>query len=279
MIVRITIFLVLFTLLVNLAFHRPPLESFLFALALAVGLTPELLPMVISVTLAHGAIRMARKQVIVKRLSAIHDLGSMDILCSDKTGTLTDAKIQLVREIDLTGRDSESVMQMAELNAAFETGLKSPLDEAILAAKAADLSGWTKIDEVPFDFERRRVSVLLENAGRRLLVVKGAPEDVLRLCLSLRDRGLAPQPLDAAAHESAEKTFNALGEEGYRVLGVASRDVGATCCHACVDDESELIFVVFSPSSIRQRRVPKPRSPNWRASAWPSKSSPETMSK
>jgi P-type Mg2+ transporter len=245
MIVRITIFLVLFTLLVNLAFHRPPLESFLFALALAVGLTPELLPMVISVTLAHGAMRMARKQVIVKRLSAIHDLGSMDILCSDKTGTLTDAKIKLVREVDLAGHESDSVMQMAELNAAFETGIKSPLDEAILAAKVADLSGWTKIDEVPFDFERRRVSVLLENGGRRLLVVKGAPEDVLRLSSHYAIEGSQLLPLDAAARETAEQTFAALSKEGFRVLGVASRDVEAACCHACVDDESALTFTGF----------------------------------
>jgi P-type Mg2+ transporter len=245
MIVRVTIFLVLFTLLVNLAFHRPPLESFLFALALAVGLTPELLPMVISVTLAHGALRMARKQVIVKRLSAIHDLGSMDVLCSDKTGTLTDAKIKLVREIDLNGRESGSVMQMAELNAAFETGLKSPLDEAILAAKAADLTGWTKIDEVPFDFERRRVSVLLENSGRRLLVVKGAPEDVLRLSSRYNAEGSPPRPLDAAARETAEQTFNALGRDGFRVLGVASRDVEADRAHASVEDESDLIFAGF----------------------------------
>ena len=141
MIVKATIFLVLFVVLVNFLFHRPLLESFLFALALAVGLTPELLPMIVSVTLAHGAMRMARKQVIVKRQSAIDDLGSMDVFCSDKTGTLTEAHIKLVREVDLGGQDSGTVMQMAQLNAAFETGLKSPLDEAILAAGKIDLSG------------------------------------------------------------------------------------------------------------------------------------------
>ena len=134
MIVQATVFLVLFVLLINLLFHRPLLESFLFALALAVGLTPELLPMIVSVTLSHGALRMSRKQVIVKRLSAIDDLGSMDVLCSDKTGTLTEAHIKLVREVDLHGQDSDTVMRMAQINAAFETGLKSPLDEAILAA-------------------------------------------------------------------------------------------------------------------------------------------------
>ena len=137
--------------------------------------------MIVSVTLSHGALRMSRKQVIVKRLSAIDDLGSMDVLCSDKTGTLTEAHIKLVREVDLHGQNSDAVMQMAQLNAAFETGLKSPLDEAILAAGKIDLTAWRKIDEVPFDFERRRVSVLFEDEGRRLIMVKGAPEDVLSL--------------------------------------------------------------------------------------------------
>ncbi len=245
MIVRATIFLVLFVLLVNLLFHRPPLESFLFALALAVGLTPELLPMIVSVTLSHGAMRMSQKQVIVKRLSAIDDLGSMDVLCSDKTGTLTDAHIKLVREVDLAGQDSSAVMQMAQLNAAFETGLKSPLDEAILAAGKIDLTAWRKIDEVPFDFERRRVSILVEGGGRRRLVVKGAPEDILTHAARYEQQGSPPRPLDAAAREIAETTFNALGNDGYRVLGVAWRDVEPDRQQANIADETELTFVGF----------------------------------
>ena len=245
MIVQATVFLVLFVVLVNLLFHRPLLESFLFALALAVGLTPELLPMIVSVTLAHGAMRMARKQVIVKRQSAIDDLGSMDVFCSDKTGTLTEAHIKLVREVDLGGQDSGAVMQMAQLNAAFETGLKSPLDEAILAAGKIDLTAWRKIDEVPFDFERRRVSVLVEGEGRRLIIVKGAPEDVLGLAARYEQQGSPPRPLDAAARETAEATFNALGAEGYRVLGVAWREVEADRQHANVADETDLTFAGF----------------------------------
>jgi Mg2+-importing ATPase len=245
MILRLTVSLVLFVLLVNLLFHRPLLESFLFALALAVGLTPELLPMIVSVTLAHGALRMARKQVIVKRLSAIDDLGSMDVLCSDKTGTLTEARIELVREADLGGQESGTVMQMAQLNAAFETGLKSPLDEAILAAGKVDLTAWRKIDEVPFDFERRRVSILIEGGGRRLIVVKGAPEDVLGLAARYEQQGSSPRPLDAAARETAAATLNALGLEGYRVLGVAWREVELDRQHANVADETELTFVGF----------------------------------
>ena len=245
MIMRLTVFLVLFVLLVNLLFHRPLLQSFLFALALAVGLTPELMPMIVSVTLAHGALRMADKQVIVKRQSAIHDLGSVDVLCCDKTGTLTEAHIKLVREVDLGGGASTTVLQMAQLNAAFETGIKSPLDDAILAGGKIDLTAWHKIDEVPFDFERRRVSILIEGAGRRLLIVKGAPEDILGLAARYERQGSPPCPLDAAARATAEATFNALGAEGYRVLAVAWREVESGRQHANISDETELTFAGF----------------------------------
>ena len=246
MIVRLTVLLVLFVLLANLLMHRPLLESFLFALALAVGLTPEMLPMVVSVTLAYGAIRLSRNQVIVKRLAAIHDLGSMDVLCSDKTGTLTDSRIKLVRQVDLAGHDCDAVLRTALLNAAFETGLKSPLDEAILAAGTLDRAAWRKVDEVPFDFQRRRVSILVEGGGSRLLVVKGAPEDVLALASSHGQQGQgAPQPFDAAARAASHATFAALGAEGYRVLGVAWRDAGPDCHHIGVADEADLVFAGF----------------------------------
>lgn len=246
LIVRVTVLLVLFVLLVNVLFERPLLQSFLFALALAVGLTPELLPMVVSVTLARGAIRISRKEVIVKRLSAIHDLGGMDLLCSDKTGTLTEARIKLVREVDLTGAESRDVLRMAYLNAAFETGLKSPLDQAILEAEPIDLAGWRKIDEVPFDFQRRRVSVLVEKEGERLLVVKGAPEETIALSSHYQGSGAAapllPLPLDEAARATARAVFQNLGRDGFRVLAVAWRRVGPERDHARVDDESGLIF-------------------------------------
>jgi len=247
LIVRLTVLLVLFVLLVNLLFERPLLETFLFALALAVGLTPELLPMVVSVTLAHGAIRMSRKDVIVKRLSAIHDLGSMDVLCSDKTGTLTEAHIKLIRQVDLTGAESRNVLHLAYLNAAFETGLKSPLDEAIMEAEPIDLAGWRKLDEVPFDFERRRVSVLVERDGKRMLVVKGAPEDVLKLASRYqRESDATPLPLDEAAVATAHGVFEQLGAEGFRALGVAWREVEPDRDHAFLDDGSDLIFAGFA---------------------------------
>jgi Mg2+-importing ATPase len=247
LIVRLTILLVLFVLLVNTLFHRPLLESLLFALALAVGLTPELLPMIVSVTLARGAIRMAKQKVIVKRLAAIHDLGSMDVLCTDKTGTLTEAKIELIRHITLSGANSERVFELAWLNSHFESGLRSPLDTAILEHTPTIPAGWTKIDEVPFDFERRRVSVLLERDGRRVLVVKGAPEDVLKLSNRYELSGEGDmQPLDTAALARATGQFHALCEEGFRALGIAWRDEPASQNHVAVSDEQDFVFAGFA---------------------------------
>jgi Mg2+-importing ATPase len=243
MIMRLTVLMVLFVLMVNTLFHRPLLESFLFAVALAVGLTPELLPMVVSVTLARGALRMARQRVIVKRLAAIQDLGSLDVLCTDKTGTLTEARIRLERHLDVAGNSSERVLKLAYLNSWFETGLRSPLDEAILGHADIDVTDWTKIDEVPFDFERRRVSVLVEKDGARLLVVKGAPEDILRLSTTFEaEEGAAPQPLDPTTRARIRGLYDELGDEGFRSLGVAWRRVPADHPHAVVGDESELVF-------------------------------------
>ncbi len=247
LVLRLAILMVLFVLLINTAFHRPWLESFLFAVALAVGLTPELLPMVVSVTLARGATRMAEKKVIVKRLAAIHDLGSMDVLCTDKTGTLTEARIRLERHIDPAGLDSARVLELAYLNSALEGGLKTPLDEAILRHTEVDITGWRKIDEVPFDFERRRVSVLADDGHRRILVVKGALEDVLRL--STRAEGENPadlQPLDAAARRAAVTRFEELARAGFRVLGIAWREVEPGCEHAGIVDEADLVFAGYA---------------------------------
>jgi P-type Mg2+ transporter len=246
LIVRLTVLLVLFVLLVNILFHRPLLQSFLFALALAVGLTPELLPMIVSVTLARGALRMAKERMIVKRLAAIHDLGSMDVLCTDKTGTLTEARIALVRKISLSGRDSERVFELAWLNSRFESGLRSPLDTAILEHGKREITGWTKLDEVPFDFERRRVSVLLEHGGQRILVVKGAPEDILKLSSHFEEPGEPePRPLDTRAMTQALSLFETLGADGFRVLGIAWRGAPPDHNHAVISDERNLVLAGF----------------------------------
>ncbi|MCL5669260.1 MAG: HAD-IC family P-type ATPase, partial [Gammaproteobacteria bacterium] len=242
LILRMTFLLVLFVLLANAFMHRPMLESLLFALALAVGLTPELLPMVVTVTLARGAMRMARRHVIMKQMTAIQNLGGMDVLCTDKTGTLTEARITLKRHLDVHERDSAEVLRLAYLNSYFETGLRSPLDEAILAHEGVDAAGWQKIDEVPFDFERRRVSVLVDNGRTRMLVVKGAPEDVLRLSRHYADTPSTHKPLDAEMRARIQQLYDSLGREGFRVLGIACREVARDHPHAVVGDESELIF-------------------------------------
>lgn len=246
LIMRLTVLMVMFVLLVNAAFHKPWLESFLFAVALAVGLTPELLPMVVSVTLSRGALRMARQHMIVKRLSAIQDLGSMDVLCTDKTGTLTEAKIRLERHIDAAGQDSERVLTLAYYNSCFETGLKSPLDEAILAHEHINTAAWQKIDEVPFDFERRRVSVLLDNGSSRWLVVKGAPDEIVRLCTHYETAvATAPLPIDTATRAAIGQQYHALEEQGFRALGIAWRPVPLDHPHAVVSDEAELVLAGF----------------------------------
>lgn len=242
---RLTIFLVLFVLAVNTLFHRPLLESLLFALALAVGVTPELLPMVVTVTLANGAKRLAKRRVIVKRLAAIHDLGAMDVLCTDKTGTLTESRVTLRAHLDPAGRESARVFLLAYLNSVFESGIKSPLDEAIVKHESIDTSRWSKIDEVPFDFERRRVSVLVDDGAERLLVVKGAPEDVLKLSTHV-EAGEGLKPLDAPERQRLLAEFSRLGEEGFRVLGIASREVERSHDSAVVGDETELTFAGFA---------------------------------
>ena len=247
LIMRVTVLLVLFVLLVNMLFHRPRLESFLFAVALAVGLTPELLPMIVSVTLARGAVRMAARKVVVKRMSAIQNLGSMDVLCTDKTGTLTEAHIHVERHINGLGQESDRVLKLAYLNSFFETGLKSPLDDAILEHQEVDTRGWQKIDEVPFDFERRRVSVLLENTGSRVLVVKGAPEDILRLSTRYEGEGENDlKPIDEGARASITALQDSLGRDGFRVLGIAWHPMSADHPHAVVDDETALVFAGFA---------------------------------
>ena len=246
LIMRLTVLLVLFTLLVNVALARPILESFLFAVALAVGLTPELLPMIVSVTLMRGSMRLAALDVIVKRPSALQDIGTMDVFCTDKTGTLTEARIHLERHIDPEGQDSEKVLELAYLNSYFESGLKSPLDDAILAHGTMDASGWKKIDEVPFDFERRRVSVLLEKDGTRKLLVKGAPEEILSLCPDYQSLDCTSSPITPLKKHAIQKQCDALGLDGYRVLGVAWRDMPHDHPHAVVSDESCLVFAGFA---------------------------------
>lgn len=247
LLMRLTFFLALFVVLINLLFLRPWFETVLFALALAVGMTPEFLPMVVSVTLARGAKQLAKKKVIVKRLSAIHDLGSMNVLCTDKTGTLTEAKIKLARHVDCNGEENEQVLKFAYLNSFFETGIKSPLDAAILQHETIDVKDWTKIDEIPYDFERRRVSVLLENKGERFLCVKGAPEDILSISTQYEDSSDG-KVKDLTPVKRAELTelYKDFSSQGFRILGIAWCGVEKKHEKAMLRDEKRLIFSGFA---------------------------------
>lgn len=170
MITRVIMLLVLFVLLVNIILHRPLLESFLFSVALAVGMTPELMPMIITITLAQGTRRMAKKRVLVKQLAAIEDFGSLTILCSDKTGTLTAGEIVLDRHVGVTGEDDDSVLRFVYINSFFQAGIKSPMDDAVLKHERPKIGEYEKVDEIPFDFNRKRLSVVVRHEDAELIV-------------------------------------------------------------------------------------------------------------
>ena len=241
--------IVFFVLTVNVLLARPVIESLLFAVALAVGLSPELLPAIISVTLSSGARAMSKRGVIVRRLDAIENLGSMNVLCTDKTGTLTEGAIILSDVLDAANRPSEEVRRLAYVNAALETGIENPLDAAIVTAgQNAGLTtdGLTKFDEIPYDFLRRRLTIVVaEDAapGRHLFITKGAFANVLDICTAL-DRGGAEVPLDAAARTALEAIFKAKSAEGFRVLALATRSVAARPDYDR-EDEREMVFRGF----------------------------------
>jgi len=249
LLIRVMIIIVVFVLAVNLFRHRPLIDSLLFAVALAVGLSPELLPAIISVTLSAGARAMAKQGVIVRRLDAIENLGSMDTFCTDKTGTLTEGVIVLEDAADADGRTSTQIRQLAFLNAAFETGIDNPLDAALVTVgKNAGLttSGYRKIDEIPYDFKRKRLTIVLAvdgDASRHLIVTKGAFANVLAICSSV-DRDGVSVPLTTDSHEQLEAFYRAKGEAGFRVLAVATRRVAAKERYAH-DDEAGMEFAGF----------------------------------
>jgi Mg2+-importing ATPase len=233
LIMKVTIALVLFIFLINALLKANILESFMFAIAIAVGLTPELLPMIMSLTMSKGSLQMAKKGVIVKHLSAIPNFGSMEVLCTDKTGTLTEDKIKLIRCVDVSGNDSERVFQLAYLNSSFQTGIKNPLDDAILSYKKLDISSWYKTDEIPFDFYRKRMSVVAEKNKEVTLICKGAPEEILKVCIQDKDFLAA-----------AVKQYESLSADGFRVLAIAVKIVTGQQQFS-KHDETELSFEGF----------------------------------
>jgi P-type Mg2+ transporter len=224
LIMKTVFFLVLFIVVVSVGMHRNALESLLFAVALAVGLTPEFLPMITTVTLSMGAIRMARRKVIVKHLDAIENLGSVDILCSDKTGTLTSGEMELDSALDPFGAPSERALFLGYRNSRFQSGIKSPLDACILKHPPPNADPCEKTDEIPFDFERRRLSIVVKSGGTGMLVTKGAPEGVLDTCTAIEIGGKC-LPLGDAERLRCTETFSSLSASGFRVLAVAYRQL------------------------------------------------------
>ncbi len=234
LIMKVTILLVLFIFLVNTFTKQNLLESFMFAVAIAVGLTPELLPMIMSVTMSKGAVHMAKKGVIVKKITAIPNFGSMEVLCTDKTGTLTEDKIELVQCSDLQEKESAEVLLYAYLNSYFQSGIHSPLDDAILSYNQPNITTYTKIDEIPFDFIRKRLSIVVEQNNKRILICKGAPEEVLKLC-----------PMDKDSLQKVQQQYEALSKEGFRALAIAIREVGNAASYQ-KEDEQQLLLIGFA---------------------------------
>lgn len=249
LLVRIMVIMVFFVLAVNQLLGRPAIESLLFAVALAVGISPELLPAIVSVTLARGARAMARRGVVVRRLDAIEDLGSMDVLCTDKTGTLTAGVMALDATVDAEGAASAEVLRLAYLNAALETGIENPLDAALVAAgEKAGLTtaGWAKIDEVPYDFIRKRLTIVVateEDPGHHRIIMKGAFANVLGICTAIARAGVEV-PLDENLRERLESYYRDRGTQGFRVIALATKRVPAQERYA-LDDEAGMLFEGF----------------------------------
>ena len=240
---EVTLLLVIIIFAVNVYLARPVLDSFLFSLALAVGLTPQLLPAIISVNLAHGAKYMALKKVIVKRLASIENFGSMNVLCSDKTGTLTEGVVHLHSALDVDGNESEKVLLFGYLNSFYEKGFTNPIDEAICSYRQFDLSDYQKLDEEPYDFVRKRLSILVSKGNAHLMITKGALRNVLDACSTAENSSGAIVGI-AGVREEIQRRFEELSSQGLRTIGIAYRDLGSAS-QITKDHEADMTFLGF----------------------------------
>jgi len=241
---EIMFLLVLGIFFFNVFLHKPALDSLLFSIALAVGLTPQLLPAIININLSKGSQNMAKHGVIVRRLEAIENFGSMDILCTDKTGTLTQGVVKLDGAMDISGEPSEQVRLYAYLNAKMQTGLANPLDEAIVEKGAKDAEEYLKIDEIPYDFMRKCLTVVVRKNDSHYMVTKGALENVLAACSRIRDKD-EEKALDGTIRAKIMEKFEGWSAEGYRVLGVAIKSVSAQTHPYSIKDETDMAFGGF----------------------------------
>jgi Mg2+-importing ATPase len=222
LLMEVTLILVILIFAVNVYLAKPVIDSFLFALALAVGLTPQLLPAIISVNLAHGARRMAAQKVIVKQLASIENFGSMNVLCSDKTGTLTEGIVHLHGALDLSGNASDKVARLAYLNAVYETGFNNPIDEAIRGYRQFDLTDCRKLAEIPYDFYRKRLSLLVVEQDETILITKGALTNILAICSEVEMSDGSLLVIDEARAQ-IEQQYEEFSRQGFRTLGLACK--------------------------------------------------------
>jgi Mg2+-importing ATPase len=236
--------LVLAIFALNVYFKKPVLDSLLFSVALAVGLTPQLLPAIININLSKGSQLMARLGVIVRRLEALENFGSMDTLCTDKTGTLTLGVVKLDNSLDIQGNPAQLPYRYAYLNAYFQTGMANPLDEAILAQQSLELVGVEKVDEIPYDFVRKRLTVVVRENGQLTMLTKGAFEEILKIC-SHAQLGTESVPIDPQSTNAIRKHYQDWSEQGYRVLGVAIKPIGDHSGNFTRADELGMVFVGF----------------------------------
>lgn len=243
LLMEVTLILVILIFAVNVYLAKPVIDSFLFALALAVGLTPQLLPAIISINLAHGARRMAEQKVIVKQLASIENFGSMNVLCSDKTGTLTEGIVQLHGAFDLSGITSDKLARYAYLNSVYETGFSNPIDEAIRQYRQFDLKDCKKLAEIPYDFYRKRLSLLLEDQDNAILITKGALTDVLDICSEVEMSDGSAVAIDEARAQ-IEQCYEEFSKQGFRTLGLAYKPL-ANQSKLDKTDESEMCFLGF----------------------------------
>jgi P-type Mg2+ transporter len=243
LLMRLTILFTGLILILNVFFHRPFIDSLLFSLALTVGLTPELLPAILTITLAAGAKRMASKKVIVKKLSAIQNLGEIDVLCSDKTGTITEGIVSLSNALDVDGLNNKKLMLYAYLNAFYETGFTNPIDNSIRNVKDIDIKGYLKCDEVPYDFIRKRLSIVVTNGERHVMITKGAVTNILEACNKVEDSA-GNLLIKEDTNAKLQQQFEQLSNKGFRVIAVSYKDVtGDPVINK--DDEADMIFLGF----------------------------------
>ena len=243
LLMEITLVLVILIFGINVLLHKSILDSFLFTLAIAIGLTPQLLPAIITVNLAQGARKMAKKNVIVKRLNSIENFGSMDVLCSDKTGTLTEGKVEVYKGTDCYQRENKNVLQLAKMNASLQQGFKNPIDAAIASLNLPDYKEVKRLDEIPYDFIRKRLTLLVSGEEHSQMVTKGAVNKVIEICSHAENAEGKPIPI-AEVIAQLHKTYETFSAEGYRTLGVAYKSWDNNGpIHK--EDEKDMVFAGF----------------------------------